>query len=266
MKKITWLLGAALGVGLFASNVNAQAIRDRNIIPVAVNLNEVLRMTISNGGNIEFVFNTIDDYRFGISGDVATNDNPTHADATGAANPASTGGGAADANNMYKTDFFVAASVRWLIQWGAEEATFIGTDNPANTLALDNVGFALVNNGVHQFEASGNAKATSAVNGDGGGTGFELFSNCTDNANSVTALVAYPSADPLIEDNDDDDDANAGDGADNTFTILWRCGTTEAGNGNLGVVPMNANTLLNQGNIVPDRYITNVVFELQRDF
>ena len=49
----------------------AQAVRDRNVIPVAVNLNQVLRMSIYDGGNIEFVFNTIDDYRDGLSGDAA---------------------------------------------------------------------------------------------------------------------------------------------------------------------------------------------------
>ncbi len=141
---------------------------------------------------------------------------------------------------------------------GAEEVTFIGSDNPANTLALDNVGFSLVNNGTHNFEGTGLAQATTAD--------AELFSGVTDNANSTTALVQYPAANPLIEDNDDADQANAGDATDNDFTILWRCGTTEAGNGNLNVAPMNAVSLLNQGNINPDRYITNVVFELARDF
>jgi hypothetical protein len=266
MKKITWILSAALAFGMFSTSASAQAIRDRNVIPVAVNLNEVLRMTITNGGNIEFVFNSIDDYRYGLSGDVLTLDNPQDADVTAngaAANPAGTTGGA-NAFSFYRTDFTVAASIRWAIDWGAEEVTFIGTDDPLNTLALDHVGFSLVNNGTHQFEGSGDAKATSldaVAQGDP-----ELFSACTDNANSVTALVAYPSANPLIEDNDDPNDANAGDLNDNSFTLYWRCGTTEEGNGNLGVVAMNPTSLLNLGDINPDRYVTNVVFELRRDF
>ncbi|RLD41316.1 MAG: hypothetical protein DRI86_13630, partial [Bacteroidetes bacterium] len=71
-----------------------QAVRDRNVIPVAVNLNQVLRMTINNGGNIEFNFNTIDQYKTGISGDQAT----------------SSSAGTATSNPMYVTDFVIASS------------------------------------------------------------------------------------------------------------------------------------------------------------
>lgn len=250
------------------SMVFAQAVRDRNVIPVAVNLNQVLRMTITNGGNIEFVFNSIDDYKYGISAnsaDVSTAVDPDVSGYAAAANPAATtGGGAASATNFYKTDFTVASSTRWKLEYGAEELTFIGTDDPSHTLALDNVGFELVNNGSHNFEAIASAQGTSAA--AGAGTGVELFSAPTDNANSVTALVVYPSVDPLIEDNNDVDDANAGDGTDNSFTLLWRCGTTEAGTGGLSVTPMASSTILNQGNINPDRYVVNVVFELATDF
>ena len=72
----------------------AQAVKDRNVIPVAVNLNQVLRMTITNGGNIEFVFNSIDDYKNGLSSDNATSSSQ---------NVAATEG-------MYKTDFTIASS------------------------------------------------------------------------------------------------------------------------------------------------------------
>ena len=67
MRKLTLLLG----VFLMSSVIFAQAVRDRNVIPVAVNLNQVLRMTITNGGNIEFVFNSIDDYQYGLTADAA---------------------------------------------------------------------------------------------------------------------------------------------------------------------------------------------------
>lgn len=286
MKKENFIL-AALAVFFTTASI-AQAVRDRNVIPVAVNLNEVLRMTITNGGNIEFVFNTIDDYRFGLSGDATVAGMATAVDldiigqaAIVASNPSgSTGGGATAAtaaaagpppNNgpnftsFYMTEFTVASSTRWAIDWGAEEATFRGTDNPANNLDLDNVGLSIQGFGIHQFETTGNAFSASAVDGTPG-TGFELFSGPTDNGNSTTALVQYPAAQALIQDNGDDDDANAGDGADNSFRILWRCGTTEAGNANNNVVAMESVSLLNQGNIVPDRYVTNVVFELRRDF
>ena len=214
----------------------SQAIKDRNVIPVAVNLNQVLRMTITNGGNIEFVFNTIDDYKIGLSGDVAI---------SGSANPAAS-------EVFYKTDFTVASSTRWSITYGSEEATFIGTDNPANTLSLDNVGFTIVNVGNHVWEGAGNIKATTA--------GASLFSTPTDNANEVSALQAYPVL--LIEDNDDATTANAGDATDNSFTLVWRCGTIEAG----AVVPMNTQHLIDQQpSPTSDRYVTNVIFELAID-
>ena len=47
--------------GIISSGIS-QAVSDRNTIPVAVNLNRVLRMSVNTGGNIEFTFNTIDDY------------------------------------------------------------------------------------------------------------------------------------------------------------------------------------------------------------
>lgn len=265
MKKLSLLLGAFLvTVAVFG-----QAVKDRNVIPVAVNLNQVLRMTITNGGNIEFVFNSIDDYKYGLSADQATHQNPQDPDAIlggSSANPATTGPGTAVATNFYKTDFTVASSTRWLIEWGAEEATFIGSDDPTQTLALNNVGFQLVNIGTHDFEVSAVGAEVKATTADA-----ELYSAGTDQTESVCALLAYPAADPLIEDNDDVDQANAGDVTENSFELLWRCGTTEAGQDNGGAVlvgpnPMNALSLLNQGNILPDRYVVNVVFELATDF
>ena len=227
------LIMIVLFVGM--GSIFGQAVSDRNIIPVAVNLNQVLRMTITNGGNIEFVFNTIDEYKNGISGDVS------------AGTPANT----AASEPMYKTDFTVASSTRWKITYGSEQATFVGVDNPANTgLALDNVGFTLVSNGTHIFDAAG--KNTTA--------GAELWSApILGTEANLSALEAYPGAAPLIEDNDDDI-ANAGDVTDNSFTITWRCGTAEAG----AVNTMNAEALIEQS-IVPDRYVTNVLFELSVD-
>lgn len=247
-----------LAAFMITATAFSQAIRDRNVIPVAVNLNEVMRMTITNGGNIEFTFNSIDDYRSGLSGDVGNLLNAQDADVGAAsANPAATGGGTADANNMYKTDFTVASSVRWKIVYGSEEATFIGTDNPANTMNLNNVGFTLVNLGTHTFPATGIAPA--------GGGGQELHSPATDNATDLTALHVYPQ--DLIVDGQETN-GNSGDATDNSFEMIWRCGTTEAPTtaGDFAEASMNALSILNQGDINPDRYVTNVVFELQRDF
>jgi len=221
---------------IFGAGLFAQAVKDRQVIPVSVNLNQVLRMTITNGGNIEFVFNSIDDYRDGLSADAAT---------SGSANPAA-------AEGFYQTDFTVSSSTRWLINYGSEQATFIGTDDPGNTLALDNVGYDLLSTGTHTFEGAGNAIGTTA--------GTSLYSATTNNGNDIAALVAYPEV--LVQDNDDTDVSNAGDATENAFSILWRCGTTE----DAGVTPMNSVSLLNQQpSPTPDRYVTNVIFELAVD-
>lgn len=274
MKKLSFIVSLII----FGQLAFGQAVHDRNVIPVAVNLNQVLRMTITNGGNIEFVFNSIDDYKLGLSADQATAQNVQDPEAANSANPVgSTGPGSSgyegylpsDAGynqNFYSTNFSISSSTRWLIEWGAEEADFIGTDNPTQTLDLNNVGFQLVNLGTHDFEVSGVGAEVKNTTADA-----ELYSAGTDQTESVCALLAYPAADPLIEDNDDADQANAGDITENSFELLWRCGTTEAGQDNGGAVavgpnPMNALSLLNQGNIRPDRYVANVVFELATDF
>lgn len=218
LKKIT-LIAAGFFIG--AASINAQAVRDRNVIPVAVNLNQVLRMTITNGGNIEFTFNSIDDYRFGLSGDAGT---------SGSANPATS-------DPMYVTDFTIASSTRWELSYGSEEATFIGTDNPANTLTLDNVGFTLASNGLHTI---------------GPGAADQILSVPTANSTLVADLDVFPT---VLMTDAGNIDANAGDVVDNDFTLTWRCGTTED--------DMNTVSLLEQNpSPAPDRYITNVLFEL----
>ena len=203
--------------GIISSGIS-QAVSDRNTIPVAVNLNRVLRMSVNTGGNIEFTFNTIYDYKNGLSGDAATSTS---------ANPATS-------NPMYVTTFTVAASTKWTLQYGAEEATFIGVDNPASTLALNNVGFNLASTGTHAF-------------------GTELVSAPTTGGTVIADLDVYPTA--LIADGANAA-ANAGDATDNAFTMTWRVGTAEG--------DMNAIKLIEQS-ATPDRYVTNVLFNLVAD-
>lgn len=226
MKKINFV-AALLFCGL---TVSAQAVKDRNVIPVAVNLNQVLRMSISNGGNIEFVFNTINDYKNGLS---ATN---------------------AVSGTMYETNFSVSSSTRWKLTYGAETATFQGTDNPANTLALDNVGYLLTETGAHDFEA-----------GAQGATTAELYSAPTNGGAEVAALEVYPQV--LIEDNDQvgaDAASNAGDASDNVFQMSWRVGTKEIGA--TVAKTMNPVALIDQSpSPAADRYVANVLFELSID-
>ena len=217
MKKI---LTTIFAVSILGSGIS-QAVSDRNTIPVAVNLNRVLRMSVNTGGNIEFTFNTIAQYKNGISGDLAT---------SGSA-------GTAAANPMYITSFTIAASTKWRLDYGAEDATFIGVDNPANTaFTLDNVGFSLGETGAHAF-------------------GTELASIPTNAGAEVAALQAYPVV--LLTDGGNAA-ANAGDATDNAFTMTWRCGTAE---GTGLTTPMNQVKLIEQG-ISPDRYVTNVLFNL----
>jgi len=235
MKRKVMLIVGMLAIGFVGFS---QAVKDRQVIPVSVNLNQVLRMTILNGGNIEFVFNSIDDYRLGLSGDPVT---------SGSANPATL-------ENFYITDFTVASSTRWHLNYGSEEATFIGTDDPGNTLALTNVGFTLSNTAAagHDFEGAANAQGTTAD--------AELWSAPTLNGTEVVAISPYPEM--LIDDNGAAS-ANAGDADDNTFQIIWRCGTGEdAGT----FLPMETESILNQDpSPAPDRYVTNVLFELGVD-
>ena len=218
MKKI---LLSIFTVSILGSGIS-QAVSDRNTIPVAVNLNRVLRMSVNTGGNIEFTFNTIQQYKDGISGDGNNGATPP------VANPG---------NPMYVTSFTIAASTKWELAYGAEDATFIGVDNPGNlTFLLNNVGFSLASLGAHAF-------------------GTELISAPTNAGVEVAALQVYPIA--LITDGGNAA-ANAGDKTDNEFTMTWRCGTAES---TLLTTPMNQVKLIEQG-ITPDRFVTNVLFNL----
>jgi len=233
MKKIS-LAAVMLICGFSAFG---QAVKDRNVIPVAVSLNQVLRMTVTNGGNIEFVFNTIEDYKNGISSEGIISANPT-----------------ATSGAMYKTDFTVSSSTRWALSYGTEEPSFWGTDNPNTALALDNVGFSISNNGFNTFAGTGKVAGGTPV-------GLEsLISVPTDNGLQVTALQTYPKV--LIQDFGNPAAANAGDAADNSFTLNWRCGTAEQGT----VFPMNIVKLIDQNpSPAPDRYVVNVLFDLAID-
>lgn len=175
-----------------------QAVNDQAIIPVSVTLNSILRLTVVSGGNIDFVVNTIGQYTTGINN----------------------GGGDA----RYQTNFTVSASQDFDVTIRAEDATFLGQDNAANTMPLNNVGLDLTETG--SGSAPGNWALPAAV--------LAL----TNAAQNIVTGVA----------------GQAAGGADkNNFIIRWRLGTAEGA--------MNASTLLAQS-LTPDRYITNVFLEL----
>jgi len=199
MKNLIFIAIAAI----FAAPAMAQPVSDRGVIPVAVTLNQILRLNITGGGNIEFVFNTITQYESGIT-------NAT----------------------VYDSDFNVASSTAWELDMGAEDATFIGTDNPANTMALNNVGFIITESGVHDF----GTELTDPAGANAGVIALAGFAVTVIGSGALTT--------------------NGGDILDNVFVINWECGTT-AGS-------MNATAIIDQvPSIAPDRYVTNVLLDLR---
>ena len=221
---------------LLSQKTNAQAVRDRGVLPVAVNLNLVLRFQIIDGGNIEFVFNSIEDYRIGMG---------ARGSALGTAAGVGVGTTLTADQQMYRSRFTVSASRRWVLNYGAEQATFMGTDNVANTLLLNNVGITMTGMGTHFSAATGVASVPTAD---------FILANLT----LPCALTAFPTV--LITDAAAASPfENSGSGADNDFCIFWQCGTATPG----GVTAMNANTILQQAvSPAADRYVTNVLFEL----
>lgn len=236
MKKLILSLFA---FGIISTGIS-QAVSDRTTVPVAVNLNQVLRLNIMQGGNLEFTFNTIAQYKNGINssaGNVAPNVNQ---------NPAGTFA-AAGAGGFYITQFTVASSNNWEIHMGAEDPSLLGTDVATNTMPLDNIGYSITADGTHKFE-DGVAAAQHLV----------LKSTPTTNGGAITALTQFPGTSALVEIADAllANEGNAGDIADNAFSIYWRVGTQET--------DMRAVALIEQ-NLPNDRYVTNILFDLQLD-
>jgi hypothetical protein len=99
MKTLTTIL---LAIVISAGSAFAQPVKDKAVIPIGVTLNSVLRMNITSGGSIEFVFNTISDYTNGFN----------------------SGGG----DETYRTYFNVASSSDFDVTIWSETANFIGSD------------------------------------------------------------------------------------------------------------------------------------------
>ncbi|MFN3554769.1 MAG: hypothetical protein ACK4VN_02260 [Bacteroidales bacterium] len=118
MKKLTILFA---GLFLCATASFGQAIDDRAVIPVAVNLNSILRLNVTSGGNIEFNFNTLADYTTGIANSAG-----------------------------YTTRFTVASSVNWNVFIYAEDAAMTGTDLASATpeLEVGYIGYQIVGEGL----------------------------------------------------------------------------------------------------------------------
>lgn len=113
MKKLTIsFLAVIFSLGAAFS----QPVSDMGIIPVGVTLNSILRLNITNGGSLEYVINTMDQYTNGV------------------ANSA-----------LYTTSFTVASSVDFDIILSPDAGTFTGVDNEVTprTMPLDHLSYQL---------------------------------------------------------------------------------------------------------------------------
>jgi hypothetical protein len=191
MKKLILSI-CIVGLAYFAY---AQPVSDNAVIPVSVNLNSILRLNVTSGGNIEFSFNSIGQYTSGISNSDRTD-----------------------------THFTVSSSIDFDVELWAEDLTFLGTDNPAHTLALNYVAYDMEVEGSGTEGALGNWVLPA---------GWAALANGT--ADIVTSNVG----------------SGAGDAAKNAFIINWECGTANCPGGNLLAASRPA-----------DRYATNVFLVL----
>ena len=102
MKKLIYSLSLLL-VSQFGFG---QAVKDNAVIPVSITLNSILRLTVTSGGNIQFVVNTIDQYTGGIAN-----------------------------SDQYTTKFIVSSSRDFDVTMGAEDVDFVGQET-GGTMAL----------------------------------------------------------------------------------------------------------------------------------
>jgi len=222
MKKSIILSAIAL---IITGSAIAQPVSDRVVIPIAVTLNQILRIHVINGGNIEFVFNTIDDYKNGIPN-----------------------------QPMYQSDLVIASSTNWSVDMGAETALWDGTDDPLHLgmFRSDNIGF--------QLNWTGGNTCCGVASNINFGT---HYTNPIDAAGAPSltpnglSVYTAPGAEQLLQNGT----GNAGDVGDNAFSILWECGTLTGGGVPAIHTSIPGQSLLLQG-LPPDRYVSNVLIDL----
>jgi hypothetical protein len=204
MRKHIYLL--IILFGLLQYRAEAQ-VTEQAFVPVIVDVSQILRMNIVSGGNIEFVFNSIEDYRNGISGVAGS--------------------------STYITQFNIASSTPWTLNFGTEDGNLLGNDNPMNLLPINYVGFELQSVGNYNL-------------------GAEILSPPTADGADITPLEIFPT--PLMLPAGGPLPQNAGNALDNNFIIIWRCGTND--------LPIMSNLLELEPSPAADRYVANVFFEL----
>jgi hypothetical protein len=228
MKKT--ILAVCSGI-LISGAAMAQPVSDRAVIPLGVTLVQILRIHVTNGGNIEFVFNDINDYKQGINN--------------------------VNGNGFYTSRVEIASSTNWQLDMGAEDANLLGTDNPANVMALNNVGFTCLWGGANVCCGPANdVDNTGAYTDNISAAGAPLRSNALLQYTGTGTVILFTTGAT----------GNGGDVTDNFFDIQWEVGTHDGTWGvptypNSATNPMSTNAILNQS-LVPDRYVTNVFLEL----
>jgi len=153
MKKYVFLF--LLSILAYNASSYAQAVDDRAVIPVAVTLNSILRLNVKSGGNIEFKFNTLEQYQTGIGN-----------------------------TSEYDTQISVASSVNWQLTLGAEDGYLIKTDTVsvdagAQDMDLDYIGFTVDDDNSSNTSTNNATSVTdldqitsaSPILENGGGTG-----------------------------------------------------------------------------------------------
>ena len=87
-------------------------------IPIEFTVEEILRVNVTSGGNIEFIFTNMNQYNNGISN-----------------------------SGFYNTTIQIASSSNWQLNFGADGGFLFGTDDPTNQMLLDNVGYMITTPG-----------------------------------------------------------------------------------------------------------------------
>ena len=145
MKKT--ILASAIAL-ILAGSAIAQPVSDRAVIPIGVTLVQILRIHVIDGGNIEFVFDHINDYKVGI------------------ANSA-----------FYTSKVVVASSTNWELHMGGDASPMTGTDLPGNTLALNNIGFTVNFTGAYTLAGTNYAMGVPYANSNVTANGLALFTD-----------------------------------------------------------------------------------------
>jgi len=126
MKRLIFAFAALL----FAQFTFGQTVQDNATIPVSVTLNSILRLQVKTGGNIQFVFNTMDQYTHGINNTPGTT-----------------------------TTFTVASSKNFTVTMGAEDDAIYGVETGNRAGLSGSIPLALVR--YNMVGTAGIVKATT---------------------------------------------------------------------------------------------------------